>query len=150
MDVLNLIKNLSVNLNSSVDKHSDKDSNLIWVYDPSGSKKSQLLKVIYNQLKQNTKRMVCYVNAKAASEALFAYCFYDEQAAWLNLKESNALIIDGIDYLRGKTSTQEEFSKLLLTKIEKGEQVIVASGCPTAELSVLSEQLSENIKLIKL
>ena len=53
------------------------------------------------------------------------------------IEEVQLLIIDDVDYLLNKTTTQEEIAKLILKKVSNGLKVLLASNCYPHELEVL-------------
>ena len=110
------------------------DIKILWLYGPIGRGKTHLLRATENQFK--TKHSICSLNAKELGEEYLSFIF--KRKTRLNeIEEVQLLIIDDVDYLLNKTTTQEEIAKLILKKVSNGLKVLLASNCYPHELEVL-------------
>lgn len=150
MKTLNLIKNVSYNIVSSVTEHHGEQQKLFWIQGTSDIWISFLMKDIYLQLTKNTKASILCVNADFACDALLDNLIFKKQARWQMIIDSEILLIKNIDELCGKTATQEEFSKLFSKKIAAREIIIIASTFQPEDFSVLSDRLLGNLEVIKI
>lgn len=149
MNTLNSNENISVDIILSKTTQLAKQHKFLWIRGTSDNEISHLIKKVCDQLKRKTKLNICFVDAKFAGESLLDY-LKGEETEWLNIRESEILFIKNIDYLCGKTTTQDKFSNLFSTRISEGKQTIISSMCGPEELSVLSENLFEKLELINI
>ncbi|MBQ8741637.1 MAG: hypothetical protein IJY79_08845 [Clostridia bacterium] len=87
--------------------------------------------------------------AKDIGNALLLY-LQGDKSKWFDIENCEILIIKDTDYLIGKTTTQEEFLKLIQTKRKNGTHTILELNCSLKELPILSKCLLENSKFILL
>lgn len=85
--------------------------------------------------------------AKDIGNALLLY-LQGDKSKWFDIENCEVLVIKDIDYLIGKTTTQEEFSKLIQAKSKNGTHTIIELNCSLKELPNSSQCLLENSKFI--
>lgn len=88
---------------------------------------------------------ICHVTTKDVGNALLSY-FQGNKSKWIDIENSEILVIKDTDYLIGKTTTQEEFIKLIQTRRKNGTHTIIEVNCSLKELPILSECLSKHFK----
>ncbi len=71
---------------------------------------------------------ICYMAAKDIAKTLLSY-FQGNKSKWIDIETSEILVIKDTDYLIGKTTTQEEFLKLIQTKSKNGTHTILELNC---------------------
>ena len=97
----------------------------------------------------NKNLNISHMAAKDIGNALLLY-LQGDKSKWFDIENCEILIIKDTDYLIGKTTTQEEFLKLIQTKRKNGTHTILELNCSLKELPILSKCLLENSKFILL
>lgn len=97
----------------------------------------------------NKNLNIRHMTAKDIANALLLY-IQGDKSKWIDIENCELLVIKEIDYLIGKTTTQEEFLKLIQTKRKNGTHTILEINCSLKELPILSKCLLENSKFILL
>ncbi len=92
---------------------------------------------------------ICHMTTKDVGNALLSY-FQGNKSKWIDIENSEILVIKDTDYLIGKTTTQEEFIKMIQTRRKNGTHTILEINCSLKELPILSKCLLENSKFILL
>lgn len=108
-----------------------------------------LLDIFINTHMLKNGLSVCCMTAKDIANALLLY-IQGDKSKWIDIETSEILVIKDTDYLIGKTTTQEEFLKLIQTKRKNGTHTIVETNCAIKELTVLSQYLLDNSKFLLL
>lgn len=119
--------------------------NPLWLYGPSSCGKSHLLHAIFHKLELEQAGVVLHLTADALAETMISN-FKVKDEAWTMIENADVLIVDNIEYFKGKNATQEEIAVLSLKKLFKKQRVIFASNCPPKELPVLSDILLQHAK----
>lgn len=88
---------------------------------------------------------ICHMPAKDIANTLLSY-FQGNKSKWIDIENSEILVIKDTDYLIGKTTTQEEFIKLIQTRRKNGTHTILELNCSLRELPILSQCLSKHFK----
>lgn len=97
----------------------------------------------------NKNLNIRHMTAKDIANALLLY-IQGDKSKWIDIENCELLVIKEIDYLIGKTTTQEEFLKLIQTKRKNGTHTIIETNCAIKELTVLSQYLLDNSKFLLL
>ena len=124
----------------AISEHPSEYYNPLWLYGPSACGKSHLLHAIFHKLEFEQVRVALYLTADALVEVMISN-FKSKDEAWAMIENSDVLIVDNVEYLKGKNATQEEIAMLILRKLENKQQVILASNCPPIDVPVLSRLL---------
>lgn len=89
------------------------------------------LKVIYTTTEQFTNELIESLTNRKSSESDFRNRY----------RSADVLIVDDIQFIISKTSTQEEFFHTFNELIQHGKQVIISSDKPPKEINPLEERL---------
>ena len=117
--------------------------NPLFIYGPSGLGKTHLMSAIVNQIKlKNPNAKVVYIKGEE---------FTNEMIESLSEKSMNkfhekyrtcdVLLIDDIQFIAGKTSTQEEFFHTFNTLHENCSQIVLSSDRPPKDIATLEDRL---------
>lgn len=121
--------------------------NPLFIYGPSGLGKTHLLYAINNRvLSKNSNAKIIYVkgedfanqlieNLNRKSPVTFREKFRDK------FRKTDILLIDDIQFIAGKESTQEEIFHTFNALYEEGKQIILTSDRPPREIKTLEERL---------
>ena len=114
----------------AVANHTEDSFNPLFIYGGSGLGKTHLLCAIRNS-DEFTNEMV-----EAISQGVAARKIFREKYRYLDM-----LLIDDIQFIGGKESTQEEFFHTFNTLYEGKKQIVLTSDRPPKEIKTLEERL---------
>ena len=114
-------------------EHPSEYYNPLWLYGPSACGKSHLLHAIFHKLEFEQVRVVLYLTAEVLVEAMISNFKAKDEIGEM-IENSDVLIVDNVEYLKGKNATQEEIAMSSLSKLDKKQQVIFASNCPPKDV----------------
>ena len=119
------------------------DYNPLFIYGPSGLGKTHLMSAIVNEIKRsNPMARVVYIKGDDFTnqmiEALSKQEMYKFHEKYRNC---DILLIDDIQFIAGKTSTQEEFFHTFNTLYEEHKQIVLSSDRPPKDIQTLEERL---------
>jgi chromosomal replication initiator protein len=117
--------------------------NPLFIYGPSGLGKTHLMSAVVNEIKKTKpETRVIYIKGDDFTnqmiEALAKQEMYKFHEKYRNC---DILLIDDIQFIAGKTSTQEEFFHTFNTLFESGKQIIISADCPAARITSMDERL---------
>ena len=129
----------------AVANHTEDSFNPLFIYGGSGLGKTHLLCAIRNSVKaKNPSMKVLYLKGdeftnemvEAISQGVAARKIFREKYRYLDM-----LLIDDIQFIGGKESTQEEFFHTFNTLYEGKKQIVLTSDRPPKEIKTLEERL---------
>ena len=117
--------------------------NPLFIYGPSGLGKTHLLHAIINRIKMNIPDVkILYVKCEDFTNQLIEHLSRNAMADFKNkYRKCDVLLIDDIQFLAGKTSTQEEFFHTFNTLYEDNKQIILTSDRPPKEIQPLEDRI---------
>ena len=117
--------------------------NPLFIYGPSGLGKTHLLNAIQIEIHKNHPDFnIVYVDCeKFTNEIISAVKTATTEQFRQKYREADVLLIDDIQFLAGKESTQEEFFHTFNTLHNAGKQIVIASDRPAKEIKSLEERL---------
>ena len=117
--------------------------NPLFIYGSTGLGKTHLLRAIGHHIEtHDTTQRVIYLPAERFVNDLVNLVKLDRTAVFRNrYRQVDVLLFDDIQYLGGKTHSQEEFFHTFNTLYEAGKQVVLASDKPPQELTPLDQRL---------
>jgi len=115
--------------------------NPLYLYGPPGAGKTHLLHAIA-QVCQGAGRRVLYVTGEAFTNELIA-AIRDRQTEELRARYRNVevLLLDDVQFLAGKPSSEEEFLHTFNTLFGQGAQIVIAGSAHPRQLEKLDERL---------
>ena len=117
--------------------------NPLFIYGPSGLGKTHLLMAIKNQLAETRPELnVLYIGGDAFTNELIAAItsgstepFHDKY------RNVDVLLVDDVQFIGGKESTQEEFFHTFNALHEAHKQIVLTSDRPPREIKSLEDRL---------
>ncbi|MBQ7293404.1 MAG: chromosomal replication initiator protein DnaA [Clostridia bacterium] len=117
--------------------------NPLFIYGPSGLGKTHLLHAIINRRKSNIPDVkILYVKCEDFTNQLIDHLSRKAMAEFKEkYRRCDVLLIDDIQFLAGKTSTQEEFFHTFDALYNDNKQIILTSDRPPKEIQPLEERI---------
>lgn len=117
--------------------------NPLFIYGPSGLGKTHLLNAIKIEIQKNHPDFnIVYVDCeKFTNETITAIKTATMEQFRQRYRKADVLLIDDIQFLAGKESTQEEFFHTFNTLYESGKQIVLTSDRPPREMTQLEDRL---------
>jgi chromosomal replication initiator protein len=127
---------------------SDGHFNPVLFHGPYGFGKTHLLNALAWEAMRNepTKRVV-YLTAERFTST-FVKAIQDKQTAAFKdeLRNADLLLIDDVQFVAGKTSTQEELFHTLIALVEDGRRVVMTADRSPTELSEMEPRLRSHLQ----
>ena len=127
----------------SVANNPAETYNPLFIYGPSGLGKTHLLNAIGHELKKNfPDKDIIYVKGdQFANELIEAIRAGTTVSFREKYRKADALLIDDIQFIAGKESTQEEFFHTFNTLYESKKQIVLTSDRPPRDIATLEDRL---------
>lgn len=127
----------------AVANHPAENYNPLFIYGPSGLGKTHLMSAIVNQIKQQTPNAkVVYIKGEEfTNEMIESLANKTMNKFHEKYRTCDILLIDDIQFIAGKTSTQEEFFHTFNTLHENCSQIVLSSDRPPKDISTLEDRL---------
>ena len=119
--------------------------NPLYLYGGPGLGKTHLMHSIgHFILEQNSEKKVLYVNSEQFTNEVIESIRSGNAASMTNLREKyrtiDVLLLDDVQFIIGKESTQEEFFHTFNALHTAGKQIILSSDKPPKEMETLDER----------
>lgn len=127
----------------AVARQPAKNYNPLFIYGPSGIGKTHLLYAITNQLREkNPDVNVIYIKGEDFTNQMID-CLSRQAMSEFREKyrDCDVLLIDDIQFIAGKISTQEEFFHTFNALYENHKQIILTSDRQPREIKTLEDRL---------
>lgn len=117
--------------------------NPLFIYGPSGLGKTHLLYAITNEIQKKKKDAnIIYINSEDFTNQFINALSMNKTMEFRDKYRScDMLLIDDIQFIAGKISTQEEFFHTFNALYEDHKQIILTSDRPPIEMKTLEERL---------
>ena len=117
--------------------------NPLFIYGPSGLGKTHLMSAIVNEIKRkNPKAKVVYIKGEEfTNEMIESLANKTMNKFHEKYRTCDILLIDDIQFIAGKTSTQEEFFHTFNTLHENCSQIVLSSDRPPKDIATLEDRL---------
>ena len=117
--------------------------NPLFIHGGSGLGKTHLLCAICNEIeKNNPSSNILYVKSEEFTNELIQGLSRNSMAAFRDkYRPVDVLLMDDIQFIGGKDSTQEEFFHTFNTLYEAGKQIVLTSDRPPKEIKTLEDRL---------
>ena len=127
----------------AVTEKPGENYNPLFIYGDSGLGKTHLLNAIKIEIQKNHPDFnIVYVDCeKFTNETITAIKTATMEQFRQRYRKADVLLIDDIQFLAGKESTQEEFFHTFNTLHNDGRQIVIASDRPAKEIKSLEERL---------
>lgn len=119
------------------------DYNPLFIYGPSGLGKTHLMSAIVNEIKRNnpSARVVYIKGDDFTNQMIEALAKQEMYKFHEKYRSCDILLIDDIQFIAGKTSTQEEFFHTFNTLYEEHKQIVLSSDRPPKDIQTLEDRL---------
>ena len=117
--------------------------NPFFLFSDSGLGKTHLMNAIGNQIRKNHPDMkVLYISSETFTNELIESVEHNRLEAFREkYRNIDVLLIDDIQFLRNRESTQEEFFHTFNSLHDAHKQIVIASDRPAKEIKSLEERL---------
>ncbi len=117
--------------------------NPLFIYGNSGLGKTHLLYAIRNEIQKNDpKKKIIYVKGEDFTNELVEALMKKSNIEFRQkYRQSDVLLVDDIQFIGGKESTQEEFFHTFNTLYEAKCQIVLTSDRPPKEIKTLEDRL---------
>ena len=122
--------------------------NPLFIYGNSGLGKTHLLNAICHSIeKQNPNAKIIYTRGEDFTNELIRY-ISSKSTIEFHKKYRNAdiLLVDDVQFIAGKESTQEEFFHTFNALYQAGNQIVLTSDRPPKEISLLEDRLKNRFE----
>ena len=120
-----------------------RDYNPLFIYGPSGLGKTHLMSAVVNEIRRKKQDLkVIYIKGEEFTNQLIESLSKQEMSAFRErYRNCDILLIDDIQFIAGKNSTQEEFFHTFNTLYEDRKQIILSSDRPPKDIQTLEDRL---------
>ena len=122
--------------------------NPLFIYGNSGLGKTHLLYAIRNEIhRTNPEKTIVYVKGDDFTNELIEAIRLNAASEFRNkYRKSDVLLVDDIQFIGGKESTQEEFFHTFNTLYEAKSQIVLTSDRPPKEIKTLEDRLKSRFE----
>ena len=127
----------------AVARNNTCEYNPLFIYGPSGLGKTHLLNAIINELNKNNPHVsIIYIKGDQFTNQMIESIAAGTQSEFRNkYRKADVLLIDDIQFIAGKESTQEEFFHTFNELYEDNKQIIMTSDRPPKDIRTLEDRL---------
>jgi chromosomal replication initiator protein len=129
---------------TAVAKNPGGAYNPLFIHGPSGLGKTHLITAISNEIKQNNPDTnIIYVTGEAFTNELINAIQQKKDTSQFHHKYRSAdvLLVDDVQFIAGKDSTQEEFFHTFNELHKIGKQIVLTSDRPPKDIKTLEDRI---------
>ena len=128
---------------TAVAKEPGKSYNPLFIYGPSGLGKTHLMHAIGHFIQDHFPNMrMLYLPSEMFTNELVSAIKNNKNVEFRNrFRNVDVLMLDDIQFIAGKESTQEEFFHTFNNIYEAGNQIVITSDRPPMEMAQLDDRL---------
>ena len=127
------------------DRNKASDTyNPLFIYGPSGLGKTHLMTAIANEMRRNDPNLnIVYVTGETFANELIEAIQKKQDTSLFHDKYRNAdvLLVDDVQFIAGKDSTQEEFFHTFNKLHSEGKQIVLTSDRPPKDIKILEDRI---------
>ena len=133
----------------AVATHDTRNYNPLFIHGDSGLGKTHLLFAIMNEVKsRKPDALVIYVKGEQFTNELIAAIGHQSTPEFREkYRKADYLLVDDIQFIAGRDSTQEEFFHTFNTLYEAGKQIVLTSDRPPKEIKTLEDRLRTRFEM---
>lgn len=132
----------------------EENTETVLILGKTGFGKTHLLQAIGNHFRTNKEGRIIYTTAEQFTNEYLNSIVSNESEKFLsNFLNIEKLLFEDLQYLEGKTSTQDIFLKICKQLLNQRKYVFISCGKPLNKLQYINKDLSEFLtsgKIIKL
>lgn len=123
--------------------------NPLFLYGNSGLGKTHLLYAIGNDIKKNSpEKNIIYIKGEDfANEIIQAILTNNTQKFREKYRKADILLVDDVQFIGGKESTQEEFFHTFDTLYDAKKQIVLSSDRPPKDIKILTDRLRSRFEM---
>lgn len=130
----------------AVSKNPGGAYNPLFLYGPAGLGKTHLMKAIGREIERTTNKKVLYATTEKFTNDFIAAVSANRTHRFKErYRKVDVLMIDDIQFLAGKESTQEEFFHTFNALRDEGGQLILTSDRPPKAIPTLEDRLQSRL-----
>ena len=128
---------------TAVAKNKGSAYNPLFIHGPSGLGKTHLLTAISHEIKKKTpKSNIIYVSGDSFTNELINAIRTETTAQFhTKYRSADVLLVDDVQFIAGKESTQEEFFHTFNELHKIGKQIVLTSDRPPKDIKTLEERI---------
>ena len=128
--------------------NSSMSYNPLFIYGNSGLGKTHLLNAIANKMRENNPGIsIIFVKMEDFTNEFLIHLSNKTTAVFHEkYRNSDVIIIDDIQFLAGKETTQEEFFHTIDSYIVENKQIVLSSDRPPKDIQTLAERIRGRIE----
>lgn len=129
---------------SDLDNNKNKDVfNPLFIYGNSGLGKTHLMKAIENKVRRSNPEMhIIYVTGRDFTVELVNSISRKETDSFHDkYRNADFLLVDDVQFIAGKESTQEEFFHTFNQLYNRGKQIVLTSDISPSKMTTLEQRL---------
>ena len=136
----------------AVSKNPGQVYNPLFIYGPSGVGKTHLLYAIANDIRrQNPEANIVYIKGDEFTNELISAIASGKNVEFRSkYRESDLFLIDDIQFIAGKESTQEEFFHTFNKLYEEHKQIVMTSDRKPSDMLTLEDRLRTRFEWVLL
>lgn len=117
--------------------------NPLFLYGNSGLGKTHLLCAIGNEIKKNDpSKVICYIKGDDFTNELIESLRLAKMSEFRHkYRQADILLVDDVQFIGGKESTQEEFFHTFNALYDAKKQIVLTSDRPPKEIKTLDDRL---------
>jgi len=133
----------------AVATHDIRNYNPLFIHGDSGLGKTHLLFAIMNEVKERKPdALVVYVKGEQFTNELISAIRSQTTPEFREkYRKADYLLVDDIQFIAGRDSTQEEFFHTFNTLYESGKQIVLTSDRPPKEIKTLEDRLRTRFEM---
>ncbi len=117
--------------------------NPLFIWGPSGLGKTHLMTATAKKMKQNNENLnIVYVTGETFASEIINAIHTKSTAEFHNkYRKADVLLVDDIQFIAGKESTQEEFFHTFNALYQDGKQIVLTSDRPPKAIKTLEDRI---------
>lgn len=119
------------------------NANPLFIYGPSGLGKTHLLRAIENAMREgNPEKKIISVSSETFTNDIITAIGNGQTEEFRNkYRVADVLLVDDVQFIAGKESTQIEFFNTFNTLYDSGKQIVLTSDRPPKDIKTLEDRL---------